>query len=89
MCADTEQTTSLQLLRLYALSAGEQARRRQLKSEEEDPENKHSQASVTRRVHKAKAEWSLNQAYNDLTGSILRSLEGEYKQFFIDKHFRD
>ena len=80
--AETADFTELRLLCLHALSAGEQAVRRQLRADQEDPESKHAQASVTRRVHSAKAVWEREKEYNDLA-SILRSLESPYREFFI------
>ena len=81
--AGTADLTELRLLHLQALSAGEQALRKQLRADQEDPENKHAQASVTRRVGAQKAVWQREKEYNDFTASILRSLQGPYREFFI------
>ena len=53
------------LLRLGAVSAGEQALRRQLKEGQSDPEDRRSQASVTRRVRAAKRVWESEEGYSD------------------------
>ena len=78
---------SYKLLCLSAFRDGEQALRSQFRADQEDPESRHSQSSVTRRVHAVKREWEAQGTYNEITASILGSLQGVYKEDFIRKDF--
>ncbi|CAE7422825.1 C15C7.7, partial [Symbiodinium pilosum] len=84
-----DEEISRKLLRRSALSAGEQALRRQLQADQPDPDNHHAQSSVTRRVSTARQQWQKEEQYNDLTAAILRSLKVPFKDFFIEKHFNE
>ena len=84
-----DEDISRKLLRWSALSAGEQALRRQLQADQPDPDNRHAQSSVTRRVSTARQQWQKEEQYNDLTAAILRSLKVPFKDFFIEKHFNE